>query len=99
MGLIPGKIPHAVGQLNLCSTAREPQLSSPWAAAAAAHCTLSLLTIPKEASAMRSPCTATRVSCNNWRKPVCSNKDPAQPGINIFFKNLKKKKVHSTTCR
>ena len=40
IGLIPGsgKIPHAVDQLNLCTTATEPLLSSPQAATAEPVC-------------------------------------------------------------
>ena len=77
-GLIPrpGGIPRALEQLSLCATSTE-------AHGFRAHKPYSLCSTTREATAVRSSCTAVKSSpthCSE-RKPTRSNEDPAQPKI------------------
>ena len=54
-----GRIPHAAEQLSTCTTAAEPALWSPRATTTEAH-TPRARAPQREATAMRSPCTAMR---------------------------------------
>ena len=46
-------------------------------------CTPTARALHREAASVRRPITATRKApAHNWRKPVHSNEDPAQPKIN-----------------
>ena len=78
-----GKIPHVVEQLSLSTTAIEAVLQSPGVTTTEALAPSSLCYTAREATAMRSPGTATR------RAPACKE-DPAQPKIStkIKFKSL-----------
>ena len=96
-----GMIPHAEGQLSLCTTTTEAH--TPW----------NLGFATRKATTRRSHCDTTReaLAPRNWRKPARSNRDPVQPKINahihrnvsIKFKKdyLERKKEHwllSTLC-
>ena len=73
-----GNIPHTVGQLSLCALSTEPALVSCtyWSL-----CTYSLCSATREATQWEA-CTMQPgvgpAPCS-WRKPACSDKDPAQP--------------------
>ena len=75
------KIPHAVEQLSLCTTAIEPVLQSPGATATAAQALEGPCSATREATAMRSLNTATR----EWppllqlKQSPRSNEDPTHP--------------------
>ena len=75
--------------LSLGSRAREPLLLSPCATTTEARVPRARAP-QREATAMRSPCTATKSSPptthHNQRKPASSNEDPVQPKINKFIK-------------
>jgi len=65
---LPRKIPHAMEQLSLCTTAIEPVFCSPCCAT-------------RKATSMRSPGTRIREQfpVTGTRARPCSNEDPAQP--------------------
>ena len=71
--------PNAPQLLSLRSRAREPQLLKP----------ACLEPVPREATAMRSPRTATKSSppLPQLEKAHTHNKDLTQPKINKIFKN------------
>ena len=80
------KIPHAIEQLRPWATTAELVLEprihhqSPSGAAAKA-CTPWSLSTAREATSVRSSCTATGVAAahHGWRRAPHSNKTPAQP--------------------
>lgn len=89
-GSLPGKIPHAVDQLNLCTTA-EPLLSSPQAATAQPVCCSSWnphawspSAMVREAPAMRRPRTTAKSSpcLLQLEKAHAEHEDPVRPKIN-----------------
>ena len=77
-----GKISHALGQLSLCATTTEPILCNYRSLGAQGPCSAT-----REASAVRSPCTATRAdpARTTRESPMHSNKDPEQLKINKYI--------------
>ena len=59
-----------------CFGATKPTSHSYWGQAPSSPCSAT-----REAAAVRSPCTTTKVAPahRNWRKPMCTGKDPAEP--------------------
>ena len=95
------KTSHAVKQLSPWATSTEPMCCSYWS-----PCILEPMLHPREATAVKSPSTATREQSHSQQleKSLCSNEDPAQPKIksintqNGFFKKKEIKLYGYLTC-
>ena len=78
------RIPHAAEQLNLCATATEHKLESPCITAATEACAPRACAPQQENHQLEAQEQQLKVAParHNYRKPVHSNEDPAQPKIN-----------------